>query len=105
MQLYAVEPPRRVSVCVVCRQAPVARTTFYAHYDNLDEVLLEIENELVAGLQGLKTGAHDLRSQDALQAHMERVLQFIELHWEENYAFLVSRPNARYVGKWKEAIR
>lgn len=33
-----------------CAAVPVARTTFYAHYRNVDDVLLEVEDGLLEGL-------------------------------------------------------
>ena len=34
-----------------------------------------------------------------------RTLDYIKLHWDENYAFLITQPNFSYIAKWKDAIK
>ena len=50
MRAYARERMDRITVKGLCAAVPVARTTFYAHYRNVDDVLLEVEDGLLAGL-------------------------------------------------------
>lgn len=50
MRMYAQERLDRITVKGLCAAVPVARTTFYAHYRNVDDVLAEVEDELLAGL-------------------------------------------------------
>jgi len=50
MRLYAHERLDRITVKGLCAAMPVARTTFYAHYRNVDDVLAEVEDGLLAGL-------------------------------------------------------
>ena len=35
-------PFERLSVTQLCREAQVNRSTFYAHYDNLQDLLVEV---------------------------------------------------------------
>ena len=50
MELYAREPLDRITVKGLCAAVPVARTTFYAHYGNTDDVRAEVEDILLAGI-------------------------------------------------------
>ncbi|MDO4891257.1 MAG: hypothetical protein Q3963_07815 [Coriobacteriaceae bacterium] len=50
MELYAREPFDRITVKGLCAAVPVARTTFYAHYGNTDDVRAEVEDILLAGI-------------------------------------------------------
>lgn len=47
---YAKKDYARINVKGLCAAVPVARTTFYSYYQNTDEVLEDIENDLMAGL-------------------------------------------------------
>ena len=42
MELYAHERIERITVKALCAAVPVARTTFYARYRNVDDVLAEV---------------------------------------------------------------
>ena len=50
LELYQKEEYAKISVKELCASTPVARTTFYAYYDNIDDVMREIENELINGI-------------------------------------------------------
>ena len=50
MRAYATERLDRITIKGLCAQVPVARTTFYAHYANIDDVLEEVEDDLICGL-------------------------------------------------------
>ena len=47
LELYQKEEYAKISVKELCASTPVARTTFYAYYNNIDDVMREIENELI----------------------------------------------------------
>lgn len=42
LELTATTPYAKMNVTRLCKQADIARTTFYLHYDHLDEVLDEV---------------------------------------------------------------
>lgn len=48
--LYAQEDVHRITVKELCKVAPAARTTFYTYYQNVDELLEQIEDTLVADI-------------------------------------------------------
>lgn len=45
LKLINQEALRRVTVTKVCQEAEITRSTFYLHYDNLDEVLNDVLDE------------------------------------------------------------
>ena len=36
---------------------------------------------------------------------MDAIEVYIRAHWQPIYAFLVNQPNARFIRKWKDAIK
>lgn len=57
--LWGRMPYDKMSVKGLCAQVPVARTTFYEHYDNLGALKAEIEDGLIDGLLELAVGSFD----------------------------------------------
>lgn len=56
LELTRVHPYDKISVAMVCRQAEIARATFYLHYENLDEVLDQVlDDALLFSEQGRGT--------------------------------------------------
>ncbi len=104
--LYRKQPFDKIAVKELCVQTPVARTTFYEYYDNLESLKAEIEDELIGGILDIAkaTAAGDFTGME-LNLFLSRTLDYIKSHWEENYAFLVSQPNLAYIAKWKGAVK
>ena len=50
MKEYAGKCFSDITVKGLCAATPVARTTFYSHYSNTDDVRCEVEDELIEGL-------------------------------------------------------
>ena len=50
MEKYAKKEFSRITVKGLCAAAPVARTTFYAYFDNTNEVKAAVEEDLIGGL-------------------------------------------------------
>ena len=56
LELFQTKEPEDVTVVELCRKAGVNRSTFYAHYDYLDELIREVLRESVEDvLAGLGT--------------------------------------------------
>lgn len=106
MELYAHERLDRITVKGLCATVPVARTTFYARYRNLDDVLEEVENGLLAGLAGVteRVSGGDLPNMD-FAAFLDDTFGFIRERWRDFHALLVDQPDARFVSRWKEAVK
>ena len=48
VELMAERPPERIGIAELCRAADVNRSTFYAHYRSVSQVLDEVEAEFAA---------------------------------------------------------
>ena len=40
-----------ITITAVCKKANIARTTFYAHYNNIYDVILSLQNNYLSGLE------------------------------------------------------
>ncbi len=106
IRLYASEDIRGLSVTAFCRHVPVARTTFYAYYGNLDDLLAEVEDRYIAQLRALNDGlAAEDPAQFSDEDYLRRTLDYLARNRALFYALLVRQPDVRFLEKWKEAIR
>ncbi len=99
-RLYGKTDYNKITVKFLCEYVPVARTTFYSYYGNLDEVKAEIEDEAIAGIRAV---CENIYSGNAEQIFISAV-GYISEHRDIFYPFLVSQPNARFIKKFKAEI-
>lgn len=106
MGLYARERLDRITVKALCAAVPVARTTFYSHYRNVDDVLSEVEDGLLAGLAEVtsRVSGGSLPDMD-FSAFLDATFGFIGDNWSGFRALLVVQPDVRFVASWKDAIK
>ena len=106
MRAYAREQLDRITVKGLCAAVPVARTTFYAHYRNVDDVLLEVEDALLAGLAEVtgRVSGGDLPRMD-FSAFLDKTLAFVGQNRDDVHALLVAQPDARFIRRWKNAVK
>lgn len=96
----------RITVKELCANTPVARTTFYAYYENIDDIKEDIENNFISGVTKIAVQlAGDNMPKMDFSLFLTKTLDYIKEHWNEIYAFLVIQPNVRFIFKWKEAIK
>lgn len=95
-----------LSVKALCCQAHVARSTFYAYYDNLEQLLEEIEDNLLYQL--LETnqdfGSTVINSETGFP-FFQNTCRLIDENREVFSAFLVETPNVRFLRKWQTGIK
>lgn len=106
MRMYAHERVDRITVKGLCAAVPVARTTFYAHYRNVDDVLAEVEDELLAGLAEVteRVSGGDLPNMDFAD-FLDETLAFVGQNRDDVHALLVAQPDARFIRRWKDAVK
>lgn len=51
IKIYRKKGMNGLTIKGLCQEVPVARTTFYSYYENLDDLLSEIEDEFVNGIK------------------------------------------------------
>lgn len=106
IKIYRKKGMNGITVKNLCQEVPIARTTFYAYYENIDDVLVEIEDEFVNKtklLANTMSGGNieKLNFSDFFDAVMEHIRE----NWDTVEALLVLHPDIRFMGKWKEAIK
>ena len=95
-----------IHVKSLCAATPVARTTFYSYFDNTDDLLREIEDDIMADLEAVTVSISDGSLPDMdFALFMDAVEAYIKERWSDIYAFLVVQPNPRFVRKWKDSIK
>ncbi len=106
MEIYARERMDHITVKALCAAVPVARTTFYARYRNVDDVLEEVEDGLLSGLAEVteRISGGDLPTMD-FGPFLDETLWFIKANWADFHALLVDQPDLRFIAKWKDAIK
>lgn len=106
MNEYTQKDYNRITVKELCANTPVARTTFYSYYENIDDVKEDIEHNLIIGIIEIATKlAKGNMPEMDFSLFLAETMDYIKEHWNEIYAFLIIQPNMRFILKWKEAIK
>lgn len=105
MKLYNRYDYDKISVKDLCANTPVARTTFYSYYNNIDEVKWDIEDKIIRGLLEVTESVSQGNLPDMdFMIFLDTIQIYIEENWEWIYAFVVKQVNHRFIDKWKQAI-
>lgn len=106
IKLYSKMDYNSITIKELCIQTPVARTTFYSYYTNIDELKSDIEMSFLNGLRDLvfHFQKQDLEFID-LHEFLKCSMMYIEDNWETAYAFLVIQPDSFFIDKWKSYIK
>ncbi len=95
-----------ITVKELCIAAHVARGTFYTYYQNVDELLVEIEDHLTWQLINLNGELMErgLHKKEELRFYA-LTLDFVRENYTAIYTLLVTQPDLRFIEKWKKAIK
>lgn len=105
VELLHEEPLVDISVKELCARAYVARSTFYAHYRNVDDVLSAIERAAVADLTELNDPLASASPSDAASlSFFKGTMEYLYGHRDLMDVLLVERSDSRFIALWKEAI-
>lgn len=106
MREYVKKDFSFITVKEICMKTPVARTTFYSYYNNLSEVLEEIEDDIISGLMKItdEISCGKLPDMDFI-IYMDAIEDYIIKNKNYIKAFLVTQPNYHFIRKWKDAIK
>lgn len=93
-----------ITVKMLCNQAHVARTTFYANYANVDEMLEEIEDDIIVDL--LEVNQHNKKeAPGALLNVADNMTAFLNEYRVILRVLLVKEVDVRFLKKFKTAIK
>ena len=96
----------KISVKELCNRANVARSTFYAYYDVIDDCLLTVEDRFLSEIIVMNADLMCCEKIETMDlSFFERTLEYIRSNQKMLYLFMVKRYNHRFVDKWKDAIK
>lgn len=106
IKMYSQKDYGHITVKELCIQTPVARTTFYSYYPNIDELKNDIETILINGINNI---THHFEQKDVssidLHEFLKYSMKYIRDNWEAMYAFLIIQPDTRFIDLWKKNIK
>ncbi|OZG69437.1 TetR/AcrR family transcriptional regulator [Bifidobacterium eulemuris] len=77
MELLADRSLAQISVKQLCERADVNRSTFYAHYDSLEDLLHDIEDDTIAWVRGALDQLLNQSDQAGIEHIIARICQYI----------------------------
>ena len=80
LELLRTQPLEKTTVTDVCRQADVNRSTFYAYYRDVSQLLLEIEDDVLDHLPLTAGDAEGGYSSESYLATLESFCRFVQSH-------------------------
>lgn len=106
IKLYSEKSYDNITIKELCEKTPVARTTFYSYYQNLDELRTDIETTLLKGLTDITSEFHE-KDLSVIDLHdfFKYTMCYIKENWDVMYAFLIQQPNLRFIDLWKSNIK
>lgn len=107
MELMLQKSVLKISVRELTQAAHVARSTFYAYYQNIDDLLDEVENNIVIALLYRDKKMMDQERQNAADfAYFSEIIDYVNEHEIYFAALLKTGDNdQRFILKWKQAIK
>ncbi|ACV21473.1 TetR/AcrR family transcriptional regulator [Slackia heliotrinireducens] len=84
LQLYATTPINKMTVGQVCERAGYNRGTFYLHYQDLYDVLEQIENDLLDGMTACVEACMKRLSQDSSKLSCIAACADVVAYYERN---------------------
>ena len=106
IEMLHEQPLVNITVKDLARHANIARSTFYVHYRNVDEVLEQIENALVLDLTEINEPITDgLRTETDDLDFFRDTLDYLNEHRNVMSVLLVERADVRSIAAWKDGIK
>lgn len=105
LELYRNRSFQDISVKELTETAHVARTTFYYYYQNLSELLEEVEDDLLVTIMARRARFFDLPITSAedcsfLVDYLPEVFPNLEAY----HIFMIEHINGRFLQKWRSVI-
>lgn len=92
IQLLKTEPIATISVKALCEKADINRSTFYAHYQDVFDLLTQIEDEIITGLKSY-LAKYNYDSETEMIQMTEKLVEFIAS--EHQACVILLSPNGQ----------
>lgn len=104
--LYDKKHNQNITVQELCLECHIARTTFYSYYDNIDDVLKDIEDKYISEIIKVTKNIVDATCDKEINfIFVDDMVKYVEENKKIIDLFLNKRYNYRFVKKWKDAIK
>lgn len=106
MSLMSEKPTGKITVKDICGRAEINRSTFYLHYAEANDILMELEDETMESVRGAiaEVAAMDEPSSDVSDS-LTRFLQYIRRNEEMFRTFLVDNSDPHFRKKFLNVAR
>ncbi len=84
------KPISEITITEICNKADINRATFYAHYNNRDDLLHKIENNLLNDLEGYLSKFSPSESSDNLRDSIESICNYLQRN-KNVFDFLIDK--------------
>ena len=88
-----------ITITALCKKAGIARTTFYAHYDNIYDVVLSLQNNYLSGMEKI---INKNRKDDIV---IDEVVEYVFMNYRIPRLFLVEQPDDLFAERYKAAAQ
>lgn len=103
--LYAERPIERIPVREICERAGYNRATFYLYYHDVYEVLTEVEDTVLGGIEALVAGLLARGETLDFSRHMGLIFQLAADWGSYTEVLLGQNGDPAFVERLKEALR
>lgn len=106
IKLWKKKSKYKINVKELSEISHIARSTFYVYYQNIDELIEDLENYHILKLIELnKTLMNSEVNVEEYLLYYQETIEYVEINKELFYAFLIANVNNNFIKKWKDAIK
>ena len=97
-------PMKKITVSKLCQACQISRSTFYLHYDNVDDLTDYLEKELLYRIEKLLKKEQHIRLEEFQNQTFFHLLTYIDSHLSE-FQFLISKQDsAEFIARLSNII-
>ena len=108
MELLRTTPYRDITIDLICRDIYISKNTFYAHYDNKQDLLLSVEDEWIDKILEIYKDLHptlNTNRYEILLADIDRTLEFFRDHADIFQLFFTRDHELNFVNHLSHKIK
>ena len=97
LTLMKEKPTGKITVKELCERSEVNRSTFYLHYSEPNDVLIELEDEAIAGVKESLCAIGGLNEDsDSAKKYLMSFLRYVQQHGEIFRTFLIENSDPHF---------